>query len=74
MSKVMSNGNGRVKFPINEPAKGKKKSQVEEYLQFYGGSGVQHIAMATDNIIETVTTLQNRGIDFLKVLQVIMRN
>ena len=67
MSKVMSNGNGRVKFPINEPAKGKKKSQVEEYLQFYGGSGVQHIAMATDNIIETVTTLQNRGIDFLKV-------
>lgn len=67
MSKVMSNGNGRVKFPINEPAEGKKKSQVEEYLQFYGGSGVQHIAMATDNIIETVSTLQSRGIDFLKV-------
>ena len=55
MSKVMSNGNGFVKFPINEPAEGKKKSQVEEYLDFYDGEGVQHIAMATNNIIETVT-------------------
>src|SRR5437667_3576100 len=67
MSKVMSNGNGFVKFPINEPAEGKKKSQVEEYLEFYNGEGVQHIAMATNNIIETVTDLQNRGLDFLKV-------
>lgn len=67
MSKVMSNGNGRIKFPINEPAEGKKKSQVEEYLDFYGGAGVQHIAVATDNIIETVTELQNRGIEFLRV-------
>jgi 4-hydroxyphenylpyruvate dioxygenase len=67
MSKVMSNGNGFVKFPINEPAEGKKKSQVEEYLDFYDGEGVQHIAMATNNIIETVTDLQNRGLDFLKV-------
>ncbi len=67
MSKVMSNGNGRIKFPINEPAEGKKKSQIEEYLDFYGGPGVQHIAIATDNIIETVTALQNRGIDFLQV-------
>jgi len=67
MSKVMSNGNGRVKFPINEPAEGKRRSQVEEYLDFYGGSGVQHIAMATDNILETVGELQKRGIGFLKV-------
>ena len=67
MSKVMSNGNGRIKFPINEPADGKKKSQVEEYLDFYGGAGIQHIAVATDNIIETVTALQSRGIEFLKV-------
>ena len=67
MSKVMSNGNGRIKFPINEPAEGKKKSQIEEYLDFYGGAGVQHIAVATDNIIETVTELQNRGIEFLRV-------
>ena len=67
MSKVMSNGNGYVKFPINEPAEGKKKSQIEEYLDFYEGEGVQHIAVATDNIIETVTELQNRGVDFLKV-------
>ncbi|MFT7209623.1 MAG: 4-hydroxyphenylpyruvate dioxygenase, partial [Flavobacteriales bacterium] len=57
MSKVMSNGNGRIKFPINEPAEGKKKSQIEEYIDFYNGSGVQHIALATDNIIETVTEL-----------------
>jgi 4-hydroxyphenylpyruvate dioxygenase len=67
MSKVMTNGNGRVKFPINEPAKGKKKSQVEEYLDFYGGAGVQHIALATDNILETVAELQSRGVEFLTV-------
>jgi len=67
MSKVMSNGNGFVKFPINEPAEGKKKSQVEEYLDFYCGQGVQHIAVATANIIETVRELQARGIDFLRV-------
>ncbi|WP_247233530.1 4-hydroxyphenylpyruvate dioxygenase [Telluribacter sp. SYSU D00476] len=67
MSKVMSNGNGRIKFPINEPAEGKKKSQVEEYLDFYGGPGVQHIAVATDNIIETVTALRDRGVEFLQV-------
>ena len=67
MSKVMSNGNGYVKFPINEPAEGKKKSQVEEYLEFYNGEGVQHVAIATSNIIETVTELQNRGIEFLRV-------
>jgi 4-hydroxyphenylpyruvate dioxygenase len=67
MSKVMSNGNGRIKFPINEPAEGKKKSQVEEYLDFYDGEGCQHVALATNNIVATVTELQNRGIDFLKV-------
>ena len=67
MSKVMSNGNGFVKFPINEPAEGKKKSQVEEYLDFYDGEGCQHVALATNNIVETVTELQNRGIEFLKV-------
>ena len=67
MSKVMSNGNGYVKFPINEPAKGKKKSQVEEYLEFYGDEGVQHIAIATHDIVDTVTKLQNRGVEFLKV-------
>ncbi|KAB1156032.1 4-hydroxyphenylpyruvate dioxygenase [Flavobacterium luteum] len=65
MSKVMSNGNGRIKFPINEPAKGNKRSQIEEYLDFYEGSGVQHIAIATDNIIATVTELRARGIEFL---------
>ncbi|HUS01762.1 MAG TPA: 4-hydroxyphenylpyruvate dioxygenase [Chitinophagaceae bacterium] len=67
MSKVMSNGNGFVKFPINEPAEGKKKSQVEEYLEFYDGEGVQHVAIATNNIIETVTELQKRGVEFLKI-------
>lgn len=67
MSKVMSNGNGRVKFPINEPAEGKKKSQIEEYLDFYGGPGVQHIAVATDNIVETVLALRDRGVEFLTV-------
>lgn len=67
MSKVMSNGNGRIKFPINEPAEGKKKSQIEEYIDFYHGAGVQHIALATDNIIETVTALRDRGVEFLYV-------
>ncbi len=67
MSKVMSNGNGFVKFPINEPAEGKKKSQVDEYLEFYDGEGVQHVAMATNNIIETVTELQKRGVEFLNI-------
>ena len=67
MSKVMSNGNGRIKFPINEPAEGRKKSQIEEYIEFYNGAGVQHMAMATDNIIETVTALRNRGVEFLTV-------
>ena len=65
MSKVMSNGNGRIKFPINEPAEGKKKSQIEEYLDFNEGPGVQHIAVATDNIIETVSQLRARGVEFL---------
>ncbi|MEO6683383.1 MAG: 4-hydroxyphenylpyruvate dioxygenase [Ginsengibacter sp.] len=67
MSKVMSNGNGFVKFPINEPAEGKRKSQVEEYLEFYDGEGCQHVAIATNNIIETVTELKNRGIEFLTI-------
>jgi 4-hydroxyphenylpyruvate dioxygenase len=65
MSKVMSNGNGRIKFPINEPAEGKKKSQIEEYLDFYEGPGVQHIAVATDDIIKTVADLKARGVEFL---------
>ena len=67
MSKVMSNGNGYVKFPINEPAEGKKKSQVEEYLEFYKGEGVQHVAMATNDIVKTITNLRSRGVEFLKV-------
>ena len=67
MSKVMSNGNGFVKFPINEPAEGKKKSQVEEYLDFYNGEGVQHVAIATNNIIETVYDLKLRGVEFLNI-------
>ena len=67
MSKVMSNGNGFVKFPINEPAEGKKKSQVEEYLDFYLGEGVQHVAIATNNIIETVQDLKSRGVEFLSI-------
>jgi 4-hydroxyphenylpyruvate dioxygenase len=67
MSKVMSNGNERVKFPINEPAEGKRKSQIEEYLEFYHGPGVQHVAMATGNIIQTVTALRDQGVDFLRV-------
>jgi 4-hydroxyphenylpyruvate dioxygenase len=65
MSKVMSNGNGRIKFPINEPAEGMKKSQIEEYLDFYEGPGVQHIAVATDDIIKTVSDLRSRGVEFL---------
>jgi len=67
MSKVMSNGNGRIKFPINEPAEGKRKSQIEEYLDFYEGGGVQHIAVATDDIVATVRKLKSRGIEFLRV-------
>lgn len=67
MSKVMSSGNGYIKFPINEPAAGKKKSQVEEYLDFYEDEGVQHLAVATDNIIDTVTKLRDRGVEFLRI-------
>ncbi len=67
MSKVVSNGNGYIKFPINEPADGKKKSQIEEYIEFYKGAGCQHIAVATDDIISTVTELRNRGVEFLYV-------
>jgi 4-hydroxyphenylpyruvate dioxygenase len=67
MSKVMANGNEKIRFPINEPAEGRKKSQIEEYLDFYGGPGVQHIAMATHNIIETVTRLREQGVEFLIV-------
>jgi len=67
MSKVMANGNGYVKFPINEPAEGRRKSQIEEYLEFYQGPGVQHIAMATDDILDTVSRMQAQGVDFLNV-------
>ena len=67
MSKVMSNGNGRIKFPINEPAEGKRKSQIEEYLDFYNGSGVQHIAVATNDIVATVSAMRERGVEFLYV-------
>ena len=67
MSKVMTNGNGRIKFPINEPAEGKKKSQIEEYLDFYDGPGVQHIAVATDDIVSTVSMMKERGIEFLTI-------
>ncbi|OEK01906.1 4-hydroxyphenylpyruvate dioxygenase [Roseivirga sp. 4D4] len=70
MSKVMSNGTGRIKFPINEPAEGRRKSQIEEYIDFYNGAGVQHIAVATDNIIETVGALRARGVEFLKVPEI----
>jgi 4-hydroxyphenylpyruvate dioxygenase len=66
MSKVVSDGNGRVKFPLNEPAEGKRKSQIDEYLEFYGGPGAQHIAVATRDIVKTVETLQARGIQFLR--------
>jgi 4-hydroxyphenylpyruvate dioxygenase len=67
MSKVMANGNGYVKFPINEPAEGKKKSQIEEYLDYYCGPGVQHIALASDDILHTVNKLREQGIEFLRV-------
>jgi 4-hydroxyphenylpyruvate dioxygenase len=67
MSKVVSNGNGYIKFPINEPAQGLKKSQIEEYLDFYRGAGVQHIAVATNDIIATVSQLRRNGVDFLEV-------
>jgi 4-hydroxyphenylpyruvate dioxygenase len=67
MSKVMSSGNERVKFPINEPAEGRRKSQIEEYLEYYGGPGVQHIAMATDDILSTVSSMRTRGFEFLRV-------
>ncbi len=67
MSKVVANGNDRIKFPINEPAKGRKKSQIDEYLEFYHGPGVQHLALATDDIVHTVTALRDRGIEFLRV-------
>ena len=67
MSKVMSNDNGRIKLPLNEPAHGKKKSQIEEYVDFYGGAGVQHLALATNNIVETVRSLQERGVEFLSI-------
>jgi 4-hydroxyphenylpyruvate dioxygenase len=67
MSKVMANGNDRIKFPINEPARGKKKSQIDEYLEFYQGPGVQHLALATHDILGTVTALRDRGVEFLSV-------
>ncbi len=67
MSKVMQNGNGRVKFPINEPAEGRRKSQIEEYLEYYKGPGVQHVAMATNDIIHTVSKLRDQGVEFLRV-------
>jgi 4-hydroxyphenylpyruvate dioxygenase len=67
MSKVVSNGNGYIKFPINEPAEGKKKSQIEEYIDFYKGAGCQHIAIATDDIIQTVGELRKRGVEFLHI-------
>lgn len=67
MSKVMTNGNGRIKFPINEPAEGKKKSQIEEYIDFYQGAGCQHIAVATDDIVFTVSEMKKRGVEFLYV-------
>src|ERR1044071_425524 len=66
MSKVVSDGNGRVKFPLNEPAEGKRKSQIDEYLEFYGGAGAQHIAVATRDIVKTVESLKARGIEFLR--------
>jgi 4-hydroxyphenylpyruvate dioxygenase len=67
MSKVVSGGSGRIKFPINEPAKSRRRGQIEEYLKFYGGPGVQHIAMATDNIIDTVTAMRANDVSFLRV-------
>jgi len=67
MSKVVASGNDRIKFPINEPAQGRKKSQIDEYLEFYRGPGVQHLAIATDDIVQTVTALRDRGVEFLRV-------
>ncbi len=67
MSKVVANGNGRIKFPLNEPAEGRKKSQIDEYLEFYHGPGCQHIAVATDDIVKTVSSLRDRGVEFLRV-------
>jgi 4-hydroxyphenylpyruvate dioxygenase len=67
MSKVVANGNERIKFPINEPAQGKKKSQIDEYLDFYRGPGVQHVAIITHDIVSTVTALRDRGVEFLRV-------
>lgn len=67
MSKVVQDGTGKIKFPINEPAEGRRKSQIQEYLDYYGGPGVQHIAISTGDIIETVTELRRRGVEFLKV-------
>ncbi len=67
MSKVVSSGNERIKFPINEPAQGKKKSQIDEYLEFYRGPGVQHVAIITKDIVKTVSSLRDRGVDFLRV-------
>jgi len=69
MSKVVQSGEGRVKFPINEPATGRRKSQIEEYLEFHNGPGVQHVALQTDNIIETIKEMKKRGVDFLKIPQ-----
>jgi 4-hydroxyphenylpyruvate dioxygenase len=66
MSKVMADGEGRIKFPINEPAEGSRKSQIEEYLEFYGGAGVQHIALATTDIVDTISALRDRGVEFLR--------
>jgi 4-hydroxyphenylpyruvate dioxygenase len=66
MSKVVTNGNGRIKFPLNEPAEGKRKSQIDEYLEFYGGPGAQHIAVATRDIVGTVEALMARGVEFLR--------
>jgi 4-hydroxyphenylpyruvate dioxygenase len=65
MSKVVTSGNGRIKFPINEPAEGKRKSQIDEYLEFYGGPGAQHVAVATRDIVKTVGLLRDRGVEFL---------
>lgn len=67
MSKVVQDGWGRIKFPINEPARGRRRSQIEEFLNFYGGPGVQHIAMSTDNIVETVRALRHNDVSFLRV-------
>ena len=73
MSKVVTDGSGRLKFPINEPAEGKRKSQIEEYLDFYGGPGVQHIAIATRDIVGTVGELRERGVEFLSIPDVLLR-